>query len=385
MRVLYVLSRDDKYGAPRALIEMVLTLKEKHNVEPIILTPAKNKINEQCDKLNIENYHIPYGTAMKIKKDYFNNILRWLLFKYGNIFSLRKISKKIDMNKIDLIHTNNSVIDFGYRLSKKHNIKHIFHIREFADLDFNYYPFDKNNIKYMNNSDNIAISKVINNHWEKKNVKNLNIIYDGIDLDTIEPKKKYSTGKIKFIFMGSLCEGKGQMDFLNAIVKLDKKTLSNIEIHFYGSGDNQYIQMISDFINKNSLKDAVYLKGYDSNIRCIIKEYDVGIINSRSEAFGRVTVEYMATGLCVLASNTGANTEIINDNKTGILFEYKNYDDICDKIKYIVNNNELIKKIGVAARKEVLKKYSKETNAANVYKLYKEIKGEKNDIQRGNR
>ena len=377
MKVLYVLSRDDKFGAPRALMEMVSTLKEKYNIEPVILTPVKNRINEQCDKLNIENYHIPYGTAMKIKNDYFNNILRWLLYKYGNIVSLRRISKKIDISKIDLIHTNNSVIDFGYRISKRNNINHIFHIREFADLDFNYMPFDKNSINYMNNSNNIAISSVINNHWSNKNVKNIRVIYDGIDLDTIEPKKKYNSKKIKFLFIGSLCEGKGQMEFLNAIVKLDKEKLSNIEIHFYGTGDNNYIQQIKDFVNKNNLNNNIFLEGYKENVRSVIKDYDVGIINSKSEAFGRVTVEYMATGLCVLASNTGANIELIKNNKTGILFDYKNYDDICEKINYILNNKEIIKKIGVAARSDVLKKYSKEKNAENVYNLYKEIKGEK--------
>lgn len=377
MKVLYVLSRDDKFGAPRALMEMVSTLKEKYNIEPVILTPVKNRINEQCDKLNIENYHIPYGTAMKIKNDYFNNILRWLLYKYGNIVSLRRISKKIDISKIDLIHTNNSVIDFGYRISKRNNINHIFHIREFADLDFNYFPFDKNSINYMNDSNNIAISSVINNHWSNKNVKNIRVIYDGIDLDTIEPKKKYNSKKIKFLFIGALCEGKGQMDFLNAIVKLDKEKLSNIEIHFYGTGDNNYIQQIKDFVNKNNLNNNIFLEGYKENVRSVIKDYDVGIINSKSEAFGRVTVEYMATGLCVLASNTGANIELIKNNKTGILFDYKNYDDICEKINYILNNKEIIKKIGVAARSDVLKKYSKEKNAENVYNLYKEIKGEK--------
>ena len=377
MKVLYVLSRDDKFGAPRALMEMVSTLKEKYNIEPVILTPVKNRINEQCDKLNIENYHIPYGTAMKIKNDYFNNILRWLLYKYGNIVSLRRISKKIDISKIDLIHTNNSVIDFGYRISKRNNINHIFHIREFADLDFNYFPFDKNSINYMNDSNNIAISSVINNHWSNKNVKNIRVIYDGIDLDTIEPKKKYNNKKIKFLFIGALCEGKGQMDFLNAIVKLDKEKLSNIEIHFYGTGDNNYIQQIKDFVNKNNLNNNIFLEGYKENVRSVIKDYDVGIINSKSEAFGRVTIEYMATGLCVLASNTGANIELIKNNKTGILFDYKNYDDICEKINYILNNKEIIKKIGVAARSDVLKKYSKEKNAENVYNLYKEIKGEK--------
>ena len=113
MKVLYVLSRDDKFGAPRALLEMVKTLKKNHNICPIILTPVNNDINKICNELGIENYSIMYGTAMKRKNEYFKNILRWIVYKYGNTFSIKKISKIIDFNNIDLIHSNNSVIDFG--------------------------------------------------------------------------------------------------------------------------------------------------------------------------------------------------------------------------------------------------------------------------------
>ena len=380
MKVLYVLSRDDKFGAPRALLEMIKTLKKNHNICPIILTPVNNDINKICNELGIENYSIMYGTAMKRKNEYFKNILRWIVYKYGNTFSIKKISKIIDFNNIDLIHSNNSVIDFGYKLSKKYNKKHIWHLREFADLDFNYYPFDKKYITYMNDSNNIAISNIIYDHWTNKKVKNITLVYDGIDIDDIKVKKKYNESKIKFIFIGSLCETKGQLKFLNTILKLDKKIISNIEIHFFGTGEDSYIFQIKKLINENNLEKTIYLDGYTSNIRDIIKDYDIGIINSKSEAFGRVTVEYMASGLCVLASNTGANTEIINNNKTGIIFKYGDDSDIVKQITHIIQNRKEIKKIGINARKEVINKYTKEINARNIYKLYMSIVGDKNDI-----
>lgn len=377
MKVLYVLSRDDKFGAPRALLELVKTLKNNHNITPVILTPVNNDINKICNEIGIENYSIMYGTAMKRKGEFFRNIIRFFLYKYGNLFSIKKISKKINFNEIDLIHSNNSVIDFGYKLSKKYNKKHIWHFREFADLDFNYYPFDNKYISYMNDSNNIAISNVIYNHWTNKKVKNITLVYDGIDVDDIKVKTKYKNSKIKFIFVGSLCETKGQLKFLNTFLKLDKDMLSNIEIHFFGGGEESYIKQIKKVISDNNLEKIVYLDGYASNIRDIIKNYDIGIINSKSEAFGRVTVEYMAAGLCVLASNTGANTEIINNKKTGLIFKYNDDTDMIKQITYIINHKNEIEKIGNNARKEVLSKYTKEINAKNVYKLYKSIVGDK--------
>ena len=191
MKVLYVLSLDDNFGAPRALMEMIQTLKKQYNITPVVLTPLKNKINDECDKLNIENYHILYGTSMYRKGDKLLNVLRYLLYKYGNIVSLRLIKNKINFDEIDFIHSNNSVIDFGYRLSKKYNKKHFWHLREFSDLDFNYYPFEKKYYSKMNDSINIGISQTIIDAWKKKGLRNINLVYDGLDFSSIKTKKKY--------------------------------------------------------------------------------------------------------------------------------------------------------------------------------------------------
>lgn len=384
MKVLYVLARDDKYGSPMALIELITALKEiDNNFEPVILTPTYNDVNKKCDEQNIENYHISYGTAMYVKNDHIMNILRFLLYKYGSFISLKRIKKAIDFSKIDIIHSNNSVIDFGYLISKKYNIPHVWHIREFADQDFNYYPFDKKYIDKMNDNNYcITISKIIDDYWKEKKLINSNIVYDGIDLDTIITKTEYNTEynknkTLNILFIGSLCKGKGQYKLIEAVRKLDKNISSNLDIHFIGSGEKKYTDELKQMVSKYNLDKIIKFDGYNENIRNTIKDYDIGIVCSKKEGFGRVTVEYMASGLCVIASNTGANTEIIEDNKTGILFDYESDDDLANKITYIYNNNDKIKEIGTLAVQDVRKKYSKEQNAKNVFDLYKRIKGNK--------
>lgn len=51
----------------------------------------------------------------------------------------------------------------------------------------------------------------------------------------------------------------------------------------------------------------------------------------------------MQAGLCVIASNTGANIELIENKKTGILYEYANSKDLADQFVYLLNNIEQIK------------------------------------------
>ena len=104
------------------------------------------------------------------------------------------------------------------------------------------------------------------------------------------------------------------------------------------------------------------------------KEYDVAINCSKCEAFGRVTVEYMTAELCVIAANTGANEELIEDGFNGLIYNYDSDKDLCEKILYVKNNRKIINVLGKNAHKKVKEKFSKQRNSNEIVKIYKETK-----------
>ena len=53
---------------------------------------------------------------------------------------------------------------------------------------------------------------------------------------------------------------------------------------------------------------------------------------SKNEAFGRVTVEYMLQNLAVIASDAGANSEIIENGVSGLLYRLGDVDDLARKM-----------------------------------------------------
>jgi len=63
-------------------------------------------------------------------------------------------------------------------------------------------------------------------------------------------------------------------------------------------------------------------------------------ICSRSEAFGRVTIEGLLSGCIVIGSNSGFTPEIIKDGKTGYLYEPYNPDSLATKIIFVNENRE---------------------------------------------
>jgi len=390
MKILYITDAEEKYGAATSFKEMVVTLKENYNVEPIVLTSINGELNKFLDENEIENHAIGHEAILintpsnKIKRYIKLNILK----KYyknkilnKNMEAIKKAGEIVDFDKIDLIHTNVNRIDIGIRLAKKYHIPHIMHLREFSDLDFNLAPVTMSYKKFygfMNEYTNsfIAISNVIKENFIKKGIDKdkIRIIYNGISNYDFIDKNRFDDNKTHIVMTSSIGDTKGQMDAVRAINLLKDDEKRKIKFDIYGDGDKKYIGEIKNYINKNKLNDIIELKGYSNNINSIIGKYDIGLMCSKSEAFGRVTAEYMNAGLIVIASNTGANPEIINDNQNGYLYNKKDVRTLTEQIEKIINN-DINKNIEIRknAINKVKNNFTKEINAKNVYNLYKEI------------
>ena len=68
------------------------------------------------------------------------------------------------------------------------------------------------------------------------------------------------------------------------------------------------------------------------------------------EGFPIAIVEAMLHGKPVICSRIGGLPEIIEDNKTGLLFEPGNTKDLADKINFLWQKPDLCKKMGKAGQ-----------------------------------
>jgi glycosyltransferase involved in cell wall biosynthesis len=91
------------------------------------------------------------------------------------------------------------------------------------------------------------------------------------------------------------------------------------------------------------------------------------------ETFGLSIIESFACGKPVIASNLGVMAEIIENGRTGLLFEPGNVDDLVKKILWAKNNPEKMKEMGLNARKEFEEKYTPEKNYKILMNIYEKV------------
>ena len=128
-------------------------------------------------------------------------------------------------------------------------------------------------------------------------------------------------------------------------------------LNVYGDGDRTELQNKIDELNltksfiANEKTDAIIQKYLESSIF---------VLSSRYEGFGLVLIEAMNCGVppVSFACPTGPK-DIITHGEDGILVENGNIEQLAEKICYLIENEDVRKKMGRNARENV-KKFKKE-------------------------
>ena len=137
--------------------------------------------------------------------------------------------------------------------------------------------------------------------------------------------------------------------------------------HLIIVGDGPCRKELEDTITTLNLNDAVSLVGYSENIASYLSSFNVFINPAIEEGFGIAVVEAMLAGLPVVLANAGAHPELVDDNKSGILYKKSDSLSLYEKIKQLIDQIEFRKKIGTEAKKEAERRFSLQNYAKNYY------------------
>ena len=159
--------------------------------------------------------------------------------------------------------------------------------------------------------------------------------------------------------LGRIEDYKGHQDLIYSFSKLPDSMKKKNKILIIGTGNEEQILKLKNFIVKLNLENHVLFKGYiKDNIENILKSFDLLVMPTRSfEGFGYTIAEAMSVGTPVLASNVGAIQEFLTEDE-GRLFQPGNINDLTESlIDFNINYNEWIKK-SKNAKEKIIEKFN---------------------------
>lgn len=96
---------------------------------------------------------------------------------------------------------------------------------------------------------------------------------------------------------------------------------------------------------------------------------------SEAEGLSITILEAMSYGTCVLISNIPENLETIDHS--GFSFETKNIEDLLEKIVYLLNSPEIMKRRGERGKEFIRKNFNWDDVVAQTEKVYRDLYGKK--------
>lgn len=384
MKVLFVKSSTTLFaGSSKSFMNMLDGLM-KLGVLPLVVFPAADGMCELYRNKGIPtavlNYRMAVYPPLRCVKDYVMFFPRLFGRIWLNYIASHKLLNIVRRFRPDIIHTNVSVIDIGYRVAMQLKIPHIYHVREYGDKDFSlfHYPMCSCFLKKLKkHSFAICITKDIQRHYNL-GADNSCVIYNGICPESqihFNPQKKNY-----FLFAGRLESAKGIADLLVAFADF-YKLRPNSEIQLKIAGDTKnvhYYNFLLNEVKRLHIETNVDFLGMRKDVNNLMADAYLMIVPSLSEGFGRITAEAMQNGALVVGRNTAGTKEQFDNGleMTGeeIALRYSNHQELVRAMCEVVDNGIEHYFSMIERSQQVVKAlYTNERHAQQVYDFYKVI------------
>jgi glycosyltransferase involved in cell wall biosynthesis len=186
-------------------------------------------------------------------------------------------------------------------------------------------------------------------------------------IDTSAFTPQYGGGKY-VLYLGGLYRDKGVMTVAKAF-----RQVPHIPLKFVGAGDAE--QELRDYIAEHGLTN-IELVGYKSGqekMDCLRNSMFTLVPSQCYETFGLVVLEAFASGKPVVASAISSLPYIVEPQKTGLLFEPQNADDLAEKVGWLYGRPDEIENMGRRARTTVEQKYDSRLRYAALQAIFEKV------------
>lgn len=333
MTIVFIADEPYQGGGPECMMNLIEHLIREHFVHCIVCTVQRSAQNDRLEAAGAHTVVTGHAAFLVSPPDSVLNTPRvWIkgLVKYLRAYSssIAIAERSIDFSRVDLIHSNSPRNDLGLALAKKHGIPHVCHLRELSFQHFRCWSYRRDPIGYLNDGTSmfVAISNAVCRGWVARgcDAAKCQMIFDGVDTSDIEPRVvscERAGRRLRVLFLGGCSIAKGTFDAIGALAELTPDERKRIHLDIVGSSSRYSAWRSKKTIRDNCLEDVVSIADWNKDVHAVLPEYDVGLVCSRAEGFGRVVIEFQAAGLVVIGANTGAIPELVHEGETGLLYD----------------------------------------------------------------
>lgn len=171
------------------------------------------------------------------------------------------------------------------------------------------------------------------------------------------------------LYFGRISEEKGVFSLLEALKEIKGQK-------FYIAGDGPQKENVERIIQTRKLTNQIKLLGFLDTVQvkdAIRKCRFVVLPSIWRDNCPYSVMETMAIGKPVIGSEIGGIPELVKNEETGLLFNYKNIDELKEKMEKLYNDKELAQNMGNNAKKIANQIYTKDYYYSKIIGIYERL------------
>jgi len=359
MNILYIANHLNIGGITSYLLSLSIGMKQRgHNV---YIASSNGTLLSRFIEEGIIYIPIPIRTKQEVSPKI--------------LLSMFKLSKMIDKNNIDIVHSNSRTTQvLGCLLNEFKGVPHISTCHGFFKKRFFRKIFPCWGLKV------IAISNSVKEHLIKDfkvDEKNIVVIHNGIDINKFQiPNSKFQMKIKKSLgldegpvvgIVARLSDVKGHIYLIEAM-KIVLESIPNARLLIVGDGSMK--EELINHIKGLGIKENVFfmLEVYDT--KDVLSAMDLFVMPSLKEGLGLALMEAMACGLAVIGSDVGGIKSLIQDRHNGLLVRPKDTEQLSQGILELLKDEGKRKYLGQNAKNFICQKFSLEKMIQGTEEVY---------------
>lgn len=359
-------------GAANATLNILKELGKRNDLEIDLVTSSTDKYKEEQFAPNIKIYYLDIGKAGNI---HFQSQKE--LVKYA--FKAFKFAKKLKKSQnYDLVHAF-----FGIPCGFVAMFLKISYIVSLRGTDVPFYNerfkvLDKLIFRWLNK--NFIWKRalaVITNSEGLKNLalrsspsQKIGVIYNGVDTEKFHPDETMKNKEFTILYNSRFIERKGIRYLIDAFIKFNSiYPESRLLTISSGNLEEEMKRKVKEVGIENAVEFYGALSPKTNEIAEIYRKCHVFVLPSLNEGMSNSLLEALATGMPIIATDTGGTKELVGSDN-GIIIPMHSSQAIFEALERLYKDQEQMNDMGKKSR-ERAEKMSWATTAEQYYQIYK--------------
>jgi len=160
---------------------------------------------------------------------------------------------------------------------------------------------------------------------------------------------------------------KGLMQLIQAVASLGPE-FPTLRLEIAGSGPQH--EKLEREVDRLSLASQVRFLGWQTDLRPIIRGWDIFAMPSLDEGLPVAIIEAMAEGLPVVATSVGGMPELVEEGLTGFLVPPSDVTALANRLRLLILNPTRANAMGAAGRQRANEHFSVDRMVQQVAGIY---------------